>query len=147
MSAFADSSALVKLYVPEQGHEHIRALPVLVISQIAYVEVPAAIWRKQRMGQLTAADARLLIGAFEADLHGTLDEMPRFHTVAVSRRIIDSAARLTGVHGLRAYDAIQLATAQIVASVDSECRTFAAFDKQLREAAAVEGFFLVPTGL
>jgi predicted nucleic acid-binding protein len=66
--------------------------------------------------------------------------------VPVSEVILDVAARLTGVHGLRAYDAVQLATAQLVASADPDCRTFAAFGKTLRAAAVGEGFTLLPTG-
>jgi predicted nucleic acid-binding protein len=144
VSAFADSSALVKLYFPEEGHERVRALTAVVASQIASVEVPAAIWRKHRAGNLTVAGARLLLSAFEADYHGTRDEPPRFEIVPVSRLIFDVAARMTGVHGLRAYDAIQLATAQVIASADRDCRTFAAFDKKLCAAAAGEGFHVLP---
>ncbi|MQA08751.1 MAG: VapC toxin family PIN domain ribonuclease [Pseudonocardiaceae bacterium] len=145
MSTFADSSALVKLYVPEQGSQHVRSLDVLVASQLASVEVPAAIWRKQRMGELSATDARLLVAAFEADYHGTQVSPPRFAAVAVTQVILDVAARLTGVHGLRAYEAVQLATARLVMSADPECTTFAAFDKDLCTAAAAEGFLLAPS--
>lgn len=140
MSVFADSSALVKLYVIEPGSAEVEALTGLVVSQVARVEIPAAIWRKQRMGVISAADAGLLVSAFEADYYGTSDEPPRFAVVPVTPVVLDVAARLTGVHGLRAYDAIQLATAQLVASADPECRTFAAFDKALADSAAGEGF-------
>ncbi|AIJ21066.1 type II toxin-antitoxin system VapC family toxin [Amycolatopsis methanolica] len=140
MSVFVDSSALVKLYVAEPGSEQVQALSGMVVSQIARVEIPAALWRKHRTGAISAGDARLLVSAFEADYHGTPDEPPRFAVVPVTPIVLDVAARLTGVHGLRAYDAIQLATAQLVASADRECRTFAAFDKALSEAAAGEGF-------
>jgi len=34
------------------------------------VEVPAALWRKQRTGELSAGDARLLTADFEADYSG-----------------------------------------------------------------------------
>ncbi|GAB3481938.1 type II toxin-antitoxin system VapC family toxin [Amycolatopsis cihanbeyliensis] len=143
MSTFADSSALVKLYVPEEGYERVRALPALVVSTLARVEVPSAIWRKRRAGLLSAPDANLLIAAFEADYYGTREEPPRFPAVEASPLVLETAARLTGIHGLRAYDAVQLATAQLVASADPECRQFAVFDKALRDAAAGEGFFVV----
>ncbi len=138
MSAFADSSALVKLYADEAGHEPVRALHVLVVSALARVEVPAAIWRKQRLGELDAADTALLVAAFEADYLGTDDEPPRFAVVIPDAPVLDAAARLAGVHGLRAYDAVQLATALAVVAVEPDCRTFAAFDRQLRTAAAAE---------
>jgi uncharacterized protein len=144
VSTFLDSSAVVKLYADEADHERIRSLSVRVVSQLARVEVPAAIWRKQRMAELTPAEAGLLVAAFEADYFGAFGEAPRFIAVAASTEVLDMAARYTGTHGLRAYDAVQLATARMTAMADPECRTFAAFDKQLRTAAAAEGFDLVP---
>jgi predicted nucleic acid-binding protein len=48
------------------------------------------------------------------------------------------------VHGLRAYDAIQLAAARAARGAADGCTTFAAFDTTLRAAAAVEGFALLP---
>lgn len=144
MAAFADSSALVKLYADEPDHEPVRALPVVVVSQLARVEVPAAIWRKQRMGELGLTNAGVLVAAFEADFFGTRDSSPRFLAVPVSGTVLDVAATLARVHGLRAYDAVQLGTARTVADVDPACRQFAAFDKGLRTAAAAEGFAVVP---
>jgi predicted nucleic acid-binding protein len=141
-----DSSALVKIYADEPGHERIRSLTTVVISQLARVEVPSALWRKHRMGELTTEQAGVLVAEFEADHDGTVDSPERFVVVPVSEVILDVAARLTGIHGLRAYDAVQLATAQLVASADPDCRTFAAFDKTLRAAAVGEGFTLLPRG-
>lgn len=65
-------------------------------------------------------------------------------SAVVSAEILEEAVRLTAVHGLRAYDAMRLSTAKTVRSVDPGCTTFAAFDKHLREAAAMEGFELFP---
>lgn len=144
MSTFADSSALVKLYANETGHEAIRGLAVLIVSQLARVEVPAAVWAKHRLGELDPSDAVVLLAAFEADYFGSDAEPPKFAVVATSAPLLDEAARLAGVHGLRAYDAVQLAAARAAAAVDSGCRSFAAFDKRLRVAAAAEGFGLVP---
>jgi predicted nucleic acid-binding protein len=146
VSTFADSSALVKLYADEPGHEQVRALPMLVISQLAQVEVPAALWRKQRAGQLTAEQVGVLLAEFEADHDGTAESPERFAVVPVSELVVEVAARLTGIHGLRGYDAVQLATAQLVKSADPDCRTFAAYDKDLRAAAVGEGFAVLPRG-
>ena len=105
MTVFADSSALVKLYADEPGHERVRELSTLVVSQLARVEVPSAIWRKQRLGELDAGAARLLTSAFEADWSGTEEERPRFSVVTPTVAVLEGAARLCAVHGLRAYDA------------------------------------------
>lgn len=147
MSTFADSSALVKLYADETGHEQVRGIGSIAVSQLARVEVPAALWRKQRMGELSANDARLLTADFEADYFGTDSEPPRFAAVAAAASIFDDASRLCASHGLRAYDAVQLSSALAVRRVDGDCTEFAAFDRSLRTAAATEGFGLVPSDL
>jgi hypothetical protein len=144
LSTFVDSSALVKVYADEEGHEQVRQIAAVAIAQIARVEVPAALWRKQRIGELSGDDARLLTAEFEADYFGTEDELPRFAAVRVTSEVLDQAARLCAVHGLRAYDAIQLSSALAVRHADPLCAQFAAFDNSLRSAAAAEGFALVP---
>lgn len=63
VAAFADSSAVVKLYAEEPGADLVRDLPLLVVSQAARVEVPAALWRKHRMGELPAADAAVQLAS------------------------------------------------------------------------------------
>ena len=143
MKTFADSSALVKLYADEVGHEVVRQLEVLVVSHIARVEVPAALWRKHRMGELTARDTSVLTSEFEADWYGTGDERPRFAAVVPTSSILDRASQFCASHGLRAYDAVQLSCAVAARSADQSCRYFAGFDEALTAAAAAEGFQLV----
>ena len=147
MSIFADSSALVKLYADEEGYAHVRGLVSIAVTELARVEVPAALWRKQRMGELSAEDARLLTADFEADFFGTDSEPPRFAAVAATGSLLDEAARLCASRGLRAYDAVQLSSALAVHRVDESCTEFAAFDLGLRTAAAAEGLGLVPPDL
>lgn len=139
MSTFADSSAVVKLYLDEPGHQEVRALEQLVISRMARVEVVAAVWGVQRRRGLRASGAAAIVAEFEADLGG------RFAVVEPTPDVLDDAATLSGVRGLRAYDAVQLASARAAAAVDDRVRVFAAFDRQLRAAAAEEGFVLVPS--
>jgi uncharacterized protein len=145
MSAvFADSSAVVKLYADESGAEAVRSIPLLVVCQLARVEVPAALWRKHRVEELSATDTGVLVSAFEADYFGTEDEPARFVVVGVTPPVLDRAARLAGVHGLRAYDAVQLASACAVSGATPEGVPFVAFDKSLTAAAASEGLTLHP---
>ena len=147
MTVCADSSALVELYADEPGHERIRELSTLVVSQLARVEVPSAIWREQRLGELDAGAARLLTSAFEADWSGTEEELPRFSVVTATVAVLEGAARLCAVPGLRAHDAVEWACASAARDAIPECRTIAAFDHHLRGAAAAEGFSLVPAVL
>lgn len=141
---FADSSAIVKLYVDENGHQAIRALEAVVVAQVARVEVPAAFWRKHRLGELDAEDARVLTSDFEADFYGTSDEGPRFAVVLATNGVLEEAARLCARFPLRAYDAVQLASALAVRAVEPEIAGMAVFDTTLGAAAAAEGLAVVP---
>ncbi|HEY2947103.1 MAG TPA: type II toxin-antitoxin system VapC family toxin [Micromonosporaceae bacterium] len=140
---FADSSAVVRLYADEPGADAVRAIDLLAVSQLARVEVPAALWRKHRIGELSVDAAAVLTSAFEADYFGDGEEPARFTVVGLTEQILERAARLVGVHGLRAYDGVQLATATaVMASLDGEPVGFAADDKALCSAAAAEGLVL-----
>jgi predicted nucleic acid-binding protein len=142
-TAFADSSALVKLYASEAGAPLVRALDAIAASHLARVEVPAAFWRKHRVGEISAADVAVLVAAFEADWFGTDEDNPRFAAVSVTRPVLDDAARLVARHGLRAYDAVQLASACATRAAVDDDVIFAAFDARLCDAAATEGFELL----
>jgi hypothetical protein len=134
----------VKLYADEAAHEPIRAVDVLVVSCVARVEVPAALWRKRRMGELAQEDAAVLIASFELDYAGTTDTAARFVVVGLPPALLDEAARLVATHRLRAFDAVQLASALAARRADASCDSFACSDAALRTAAAAEGFHLLP---
>ena len=143
-AVFADSSALVKLYADERGADTVRAEALLIVSQLARVEVPAALWRKHRLGELSLADTSVLVAAFEADYFGSEDAAERFVAIGATAPILDAAAQLAGIHGLRAYDSVQLASACSALRTVPEGIRFAAFDQALRAAAAREGLQLLP---
>ena len=134
----------MKLYADEPNHRAIRALELLVISAIARVEVPSALWRKARTRELDDSAASILVSAFELDFHGDLDSGPRFTVASLTELVLIAAAREAARHGLRAYDAVQLASALAVRKIDSRCSHFACFDTDLRRAASREGFTLAP---
>ncbi len=66
----------------------------LVVSALAGVEVPAAIWRKARGLTLTLANAELAARQFEIDFHGTASNPPQFDVLSVSTGILTRAALL-----------------------------------------------------
>ena len=145
MNAFLDSPAVVKLYVPERGHQVVRSLTgVLVISAITRVEVASALWRKERLGEIGPSDVVTLLAAFEADRR---DPGGQFAVVVVDARVLDAATAVAARHGLRAYDAVQLATAIVARQTLGRLEHFVAFDRSLRRAAASEGFGLVPEAI
>ena len=137
MTHFYDSSAVVKLYVPERQHEAVRAhRGPIIVAAVTRVEVASALWRKHRLGELDAADAATLCAAFEADLD---DAGGRFAVVALGADVLRRAIGSVGRHGLRAYDAVQLATALVTRDVLDGLDGFGAFDVGLRRAAVAEG--------
>lgn len=145
MTAFADSSAVVKLYADEDGAEVVRRRSSLVLSQLARVEVPSALWRKHRMGELSATAAGVLCAAFAADLAGADGSGPSLVVITVTPAILDDAARLVSVHPLRAFDAVQLASARAAQlAVADDDLPFLCFDDRLNTAAAAEGLLLAP---
>lgn len=109
------------------------------MSALAQVEVPAALWHKQRLGELGPEACALLVRAFTADLLAGVS-MTRLLGVAVTDRVLADAARLTGSRRLRAYDAVQLACARAARAADPGVTIFACFDVTLSAAASAEGF-------
>ena len=106
--------------------------------------MPAALWRKHRDGELKAEAAGVLTAEFEADYFGDESEAQRFVVLGLPPGTLDNAARLVAAHGIRAYDAVQLASAIAAREADAECATVACFDQRLRRAAAAEAFSLIP---
>jgi predicted nucleic acid-binding protein len=145
LSVFLDSSALVKRYADEPGADAIRSLPAGVVSALARVEVAAAIWQKHhRLGELDATSAGLLVEQFEWELFGDEGTEPRFAVVALTQRVLEAGSRACARHGLRAYDALQLAAALAAREADPGIDRFACFDRELAAAARLEGFSIVP---
>lgn len=121
-----------------------RALNRIYVSALARVEVPAALWGKHRAGQLSAGAAERLVRALEARLAGPSSGDAEFVSVAPTAALLGHAARLTGTHALRGFDAVQLASALEARAADPGCGSFACFDETLNAAAAANGFALVP---
>ena len=150
MTVFADTSALVKSYADE---DHSAAVHTcfeasdIAVSELTQVEIASALWTKVRQGVLTAEEALALSDAFAVDWFGN-DEADRAYVlVSLDQSIFDIAVGLVARHGLRTGDAIQLASAVAARATDPTCDTFLCFDSRLRDAAAREGFGLLPAEL
>ena len=144
---FADSSALVKLYVDEPGSAAIRRRERrgrFFVSSVARVEVPSAFWRKARAGEMDATDARMLTNKFEVDWYGQPGTEARFPLVAASSALMADAARLCESHALKALDAIQLASALAIPA--DEPVGIACYDQRLARAAEAEGLPVLTPG-
>ncbi|MCI0661790.1 MAG: type II toxin-antitoxin system VapC family toxin [Acidobacteria bacterium] len=139
MTYFFDSSALVKGYAAETGSKWVvETLEQnrILIAGITIVEVISAIVRRKREGSLSSSDATKAIADFRLDISS------EYAVIELTGDIIEDAASLTETHELRAYDAVQLATALQVrnhlASGTADF-TLVSADKALNEAAISEG--------
>ena len=144
MFLYLDSSALVKRNVDEPHSEQVADLmdEALAIgtSAIGRVEVGAALARAARGNRLDAEGAR---GAQEE----FAEDWPDFGKVPVTDTLFTRGEGLAWRHGLKAYDAVQLAAALVceeaITDVD-ESVLFACFDDELIAAATDEGLRIWP---
>ena len=140
---FLDSSALVKRYVTEIGSTWIRALTTpdarnpLIIARITWVEVLSALARRQREGSLTSDDVAQAIRAFRYDMN------MQYQVSELDPPLAEAAGELVTQHPLRAYDAVQLASALRVQSdlvrTEAPALTFLTADDRLVAVAHAEG--------
>ena len=63
--------------------------------------------------------------------------------IRVSQPLLEQAVKLVDSFALRAYDAVHLATAQILSREAGEAVSFACFDRRLNRAAEVLGMSVV----
>jgi predicted nucleic acid-binding protein len=92
---------------------------------------------------LSSTNAAVLVQQFQADYLGTAFTAPAFDFIAITDGVLADAASLVAAHPLRAYDAVQLASAIRAKDVDSSLDQFCAYDQQLVSAASAEGFVIV----
>jgi predicted nucleic acid-binding protein len=137
VTAFADSSVLVKRYLEEPGSSDVLGRGLLVVAALARVEVVSAFWRRARNRELTADEAGLLAADFETDWQ---DPSGPYALTDITAAVLEQGARAVRVHGLRAYDAVQLACAMTARGAAPEVDTFLCADRDLADAARREGF-------
>ncbi|MFZ4719000.1 MAG: type II toxin-antitoxin system VapC family toxin [Ilumatobacteraceae bacterium] len=134
---YFDSSALVKLVLPEPGREAARALwdasGRCVTSRLSAAEVSAALGAARRARRISGAGLQRARSVW-ADRHAEVTY------VNLDREVADLAVETTLRHALRGADAVQLASA-LVLGVHV---VFACWDERLRLAAAAEGLILAP---
>ena len=136
---YLDTSALLKRYVAEAGSDEVIAAmaraDAVVTSLVTRTEVSAAIAKAVRRRVLDDDGGRLAHRRF-------LHEWPDFWRMPVTDALVARADTVAWDHGLRAYDAIQLAAAltcrETIATLGAHA-LFATFDRQLRDAALAAG--------
>lgn len=118
---FVDASVLVKAYVREAGSRWVRQIlrrrtALAFISPLSGAEVLAAIGRKQRRGELDLATRERIAAAFRKDFRR------RFTHAALTATVVEQAMALVLAHPLRAYDAVQVASALLLPTVPLQLR-------------------------
>lgn len=127
----------MKRFLAEDGAALVNAVwasgEPLVTSWVSFAEASAAIGaarRSRRLSRTVAADAAR---ALEADWDAV---MP----IVVARAVAVRGGALAVRHGLRSLDAIQLASALLLRTIDPLVLTF---DRGLADAARREGLLVV----
>ena len=147
MSFFqVDTSALVKRYVLEAGSAWIQSLcqdnsgHTIAISQVTPVEVASALARKLREGTITPEGKESALRLFLGDCKH------RYQIIRLKQSIIEKAVQLTQQHPLRAYDALQLASALVVndslVQAELDPLILLSADERLCEAGRAEGLLV-----
>jgi predicted nucleic acid-binding protein len=141
--AYLDSSALVKQYIAEVGSDWVKSFlaldrtPTVFTSNMTVVEATCAFARRRREGTLSPQDHAQVLTAFDYDI------TYRYNIVDVDPMVVEIARQLANRHPLRAYDAVQLATAWLanreLIQAGQSPLTFICADDHLIAIAQAEG--------
>jgi len=140
---FFDSSALVKAYIAEAGTHWVRTIlddpqHRISISALAEVEVISALTRRFKEGDLTQLEVDQACDELSQDCATDF-------VVDVTGQILEAAVSNARNYSLRAYDAVQLAsaiavrTALLVTQGNVPDFTLVSADHALNDAAGLEG--------
>jgi len=139
---FLDSSALAKRYIAEVGSAWVVSLldplsgNAVHAARISGVEVAAAIVRRVRSGSLSPQAGHDALARFRFDFAALQD------LVEISPMLVEKAMGHVEGHGLRGYDAVQLAAALAVRDLGAKiglATTLVSADEDLNRAAVAEG--------
>jgi predicted nucleic acid-binding protein len=144
VSVYVDASALVKRYVTEAGSADVVALttgaPAVATALFTRAEVAAAFARAVRVGVIADVGGRRAQRRFSR-------EWPDLVRIPVTETLVARAEALAWTHGLRGYDAVQLASALTWQDALGQAIVLATFDRQLWEAAPHAGLRAWPDRL
>lgn len=139
MIAFLDSSAILKVYLRwESGRDAFEALVdssvQVAVSRFTYVEVRSALAAARRSGRLSAFDHDRSVESFDVAWRS-------YAIVELDEPVGKRAGAITEAFGLRAGDAVQLASAL---SLDRDTTVMVAWDQSLRKAGQAAGVAVYP---
>jgi uncharacterized protein len=147
MAAFIfDASGVVKRYLQGIGTRWVRGLAdpaasnELFLTRITRVEVTAAVARRAIVGTQLASTVASVLVQFRQDASH------QYNILEITPALLTDAERLTELHGLRGFDAVQLAASlelhrqrQIAGLANI---TLISADQELNAAAIAEGLLV-----
>ena len=110
---YLDSSALIKRYVAKPGSDWLKVTvfepddALLLTSRVTMVEVWSALARRRREASISLEHHADALYAFREDC------LKQYRFVEFEESVYELAGRLIARHPLRAYDAVQLASALV----------------------------------
>ena len=142
---YMDTSALLKLFIEEEGSERVRGLAhgphgaeVLLVSRLGYTEASVSLARMVHLGRIAAAELPKHLGSLSDYWDQSIQE------VDLSFEVLEDARQLAQRFPLRTYDAIHLASARearrMLREVFAGEVQFLAFDAPMLKAAQSIGF-------
>ena len=138
---FWDSSAIIPLFVEQDDTRSLQSLlrenPHIVAWWGSQVECSSAFNRLLREGLIDQTDFMQLQERLDTLAASWIEIQP-------ANKLRQRAIRLLRVHPLRAADALQLGAALITSEENPRTLPFICSDFRLREAAAKEGFQVLP---
>lgn len=140
MRLYLDASALVKVFVDEQGRDEVLAAvaeaELAATARLGYVECRAAFARARREGRLSETGERVAGRSLD-------QRWSHLAVVELDEALMRQAADLTRAYALRSADAVHLASAIVISGARRNQTTFACWDRGLSEAAEAAGFATV----
>ena len=139
MKVFLDTSVIVKFYYNQEGSSRIEnifnnyLISELLISEISRVEFYSAVYKNVRTKSLSLKNAEDILNAFISDTTKYTIIPITLHTINIAQDLIVKY----GLNGLRAMDALQLAS---VKSVEKVVDLALSDDKTLNTLMSLEGF-------
>lgn len=147
---YLDSSAVAKIYLKEQGWEELQDLIgvredgfreeiEVCVSRLAFPETLSAVKKQEKAGTITKSAA---VGMWNQIVEDFLFPPSPYVIYEPSEAVIGYAAFIVAHHGLRAYDAVHLSTAnRIRATLAADADlVFLSSDRRLNNVAREERF-------
>ena len=141
MIVYLDTSALVKLYIEEEGTDMVKEITgkadVVATSRISFAEARSALVRCQDEKVISGNNYRQCITNLKSDWEMYL-------VLDASETVIQIAGELIENYRIRGFDGIHLASGLVLMRQVNEVVNFMCWDSKLWHAAKKEEFKIWP---